>query len=83
MKLEKAQILLNNFIDNGLFKWWCRFLEVDSWNTQHGFDASDSVEEKIVEEMKAVQVLHKFASTPSVFMNQFVLRMLEIYGVVR
>ena len=39
-----------------------RFLEVDSWNTQHGFEASDSVEEKIVDEMKAVQVPYEIMS---------------------
>jgi hypothetical protein len=31
----------------------CRFLEVDSWNDQHGFEVGDGVEEKLVEEMKA------------------------------
>ena len=40
-----------------------RFLEVDSWNLQHGFDTNDSVEEKIVEEMKAVQVYVTFISS--------------------
>lgn len=33
-----------------------RFLEVDSWNEQHGFDVGDGVEELLVEEMKTAQV---------------------------
>mmetsp|Transcript_58418 Transcript_58418/g.138970 ORF Transcript_58418/g.138970 Transcript_58418/m.138970 type:complete len:186 (+) Transcript_58418:217-774(+) len=32
-----------------------RFLEVDSWNEQHGFDVGDGVEELLVEEMKTAQ----------------------------
>mmetsp|Transcript_54316 Transcript_54316/g.110853 ORF Transcript_54316/g.110853 Transcript_54316/m.110853 type:complete len:245 (+) Transcript_54316:116-850(+) len=32
-----------------------RFLEVESWNVEHGFEVTDDVEEKQVEEMKACQ----------------------------
>jgi len=34
-----------------------RFLEVDCWNAEHGIEITDEVEEKMVEEMKAAQVM--------------------------
>jgi len=42
--------------DNNFLLCMRRFLEVDSWNTEHGIHVTDEVEEKIVEEMKAAQV---------------------------
>ena len=32
-----------------------RFLEVESWNTEHGITMTDEVEEKIVEEMRSAR----------------------------
>eukprot|EP00961_Rhodomonas_salina_P084309 1132684-Rhodomonas_salina.2 len=40
-----------------------RFLEVESWNHQHGFEATDQVEEEAVEEMKARQVRSRLHSS--------------------
>ena len=34
-----------------------RFLEVESWNAEHGIQVTDEVEEKLVEEMKAAHAV--------------------------